>query len=150
MASEFDQQASAIASRLHELPAGDQIAAACRGSGNPAALSWLAECLGLDHEAWVIDLGAGIAGPAAWLTRRYGCQIVNLEPAPLASRAASRFFGTPTICGTAERAPVKGSDRGGSSRIGRLGAGAGADDTVPDNCLVLGPGFSRCHSVAVR
>jgi len=107
MAGEFDQQASVIASRLHELPAVEQIAAACRGSGNPAALSWLAECLGLHHRSWVIDLGAGIGGPAAWLTRRYGCQIVNLEPAPLAARAANRLFGAPTICGAAERAPVK-------------------------------------------
>lgn len=107
MAGEFDQQASVIASRLHELPAGDRIAAACRGSGNPAALSWLAECLGLDHGAWVIDLGAGIGGPGAWLARRYGCQIVNLEPAPLAARAANRLFGAPTICGEAERVPVK-------------------------------------------
>lgn len=102
---EFDLQASAIANQIPSLPEPDRIAAACRGSGNPAALSWLAEGLRLDESTTVIDLGAGLGGPSAWLHKRYGCYCINLEVAPRA--AAANIFATPTICGCAEQPPLR-------------------------------------------
>lgn len=102
---EFDQQAMLIAGQIPSLPEGDRIAAACRGSGNPAALSWLAEGLRLDDSTTVIDLGAGLGGPTAWLHKHFGCQCINLEVA--AGAAETNIFGTPTICGSAEHAPIR-------------------------------------------
>lgn len=103
--AEFDQQASVIADQIPSLPAADRIAAACRGSGNPAALTWLAEGLRLEETTTVIDLGAGLGGPSAWLYKRYGCFCINLEVAPRA--AAANIFSTPTMCGCAEQTPIR-------------------------------------------
>ena len=102
---EFDQQATMIAGQISSLPEGDRIAAACRGSGNPAALSWLAEGLRLDDSTIVIDLGAGLGGPTAWLNKHFGCQCINLDVSVGAT--AANIFGTPTIYGCAERAPIR-------------------------------------------
>ena len=102
---EFDQQATLIADQIPSLPEGDRIAAACRGSGNPAALSWLAEALRLDEFTTVIDLGAGLGGPTAWLHKHFGCQCINLEVS--AGAATADIFGTPTIYGCAEHAPIR-------------------------------------------
>lgn len=124
MAGEFDQQASVIASRLHELPEVEQIAAACRGSGNPAALSWLAECLGLDDKAWVSDLGAGIGG-----------------------RSRRCYRGRTSRPDRDARGPLSYSK---ASRIERFDAWARAGDAITNNCLVLGTGFGRLPGVDVR
>ena len=74
---EFDQQALLIADQIPSLPEADRIAAACRGSGNPAALSWLAEGLRLDGSTTVIDLGAGLGGPSAGLTPQRVIEILT-------------------------------------------------------------------------
>jgi ubiquinone/menaquinone biosynthesis C-methylase UbiE len=102
---EFDRQASLIADQIPSLPEADRIPAACRGSGNPAALSWLAEGLRLDRSTTVVDLGAGLGGPSAWLCEHFGCRCINLEVA--ARAAAAQIFGTPTIRGCAEQAPIR-------------------------------------------
>lgn len=103
--AEFDRQASLIADQIPSLPARDRIAAACRGSGNPVALSWLAEGLHLDESTTVIDLGAGLGGPSAWLHEHFDCPCINVEVS--AGAAAAQIFGTPTICGCAEHAPIR-------------------------------------------
>lgn len=102
---EFDRQATMIAEQIPSLPEGDRIAAACRGSGNPAALSWLAECLRLDESTTVVDLGGGLGGPSEWLRQHFGCHCINVEVS--AGAAAAHVFGTPTIRGCAEHAPIR-------------------------------------------
>lgn len=103
--AEFAGQASAIASQIPDLAPDERIPAACRGSGNPAMLSWLAEGLSVDPASLVVDVGAGIGGPAAWLTERYGCTVVAVEPAEPACRAAKELFGLASVCSAAERLP---------------------------------------------
>ena len=102
---EFDVQAAAIAEQLPGLDIDARIAAACRGSGNPAALAWLAENLRISEASRVIDLGAGLGGPAAWLQRRYRCEVFAMEPAFGAVAAAGSIFGLIAICGSADGAP---------------------------------------------
>lgn len=122
---EFDQQASLIADQIPSLPEADRIAAACRGSGNPAALSWLAEGLRLDESTTVIDLGAGLGGPSAWLHKHYGCHCINVE---VASRAAAAdIFATPTICGCAEQTPIRTDSVDVALLLGVLSVVARAD-----------------------
>ena len=103
--SEFGGQAADIAVRIPTLPPDDQIAAACRGSGNPVALAWLAENLGLTETSTLVDLGAGLGGPAAWMRSRYRCTVVAAEPEPQAARAASSIFAVPTLVAAADRSP---------------------------------------------
>ena len=43
---------------------------ACRGSGSPSALAWLAEALELGPGRRLLDVGSGLGGPAAWAAAR--------------------------------------------------------------------------------
>ena len=103
--TEFGEHAAAIADRIRMLAPDDRIAAACRGSGNPGALAWLAESLRLGNTTAVVDLGAGLGGPAAWMRSRYGCTVVAVEPATPAARAAASLFELPTVVAPANQAP---------------------------------------------
>jgi hypothetical protein len=105
--AEFDDQAAAIAAQIRDLPPETRIPAACRGSGNPAALSWLAENLGFGAGLSAVDIGAGLGGPAAWLVDRYSAALVGAEPAVRAASAAVELFAVPTVCAVADRLPFR-------------------------------------------
>ncbi len=137
MDSEFGDQAATIAAQLVDLAVNDQIAAACRGSGNPVALAWLAENLRLNDVSMVVDVGAGLGGPSVWMRARYGCRIVAIEPEEQAARAASSIFGLPTIVGAASHSSIA-SDTFDSALL--LGVVSVVDD--PDSVL------SEAHRIA--
>lgn len=103
--TEFGQQAASIAAQIPGLPPEDRIAAACRGSGNPVALAWLAENLRLNKSAMVVDLGAGLGGPAAWMRSRYQCTVIAVEPEPQAASAGASLFGLQMVVAAADAAP---------------------------------------------
>jgi ubiquinone/menaquinone biosynthesis C-methylase UbiE len=81
------------------------IPAACRGSGQPAALDWLLGRLRPRPGEIMIDVGAGLGGPAAYAARRTGVQPILAEPEPGACRAAARLFGAPTVQADATALP---------------------------------------------
>jgi SAM-dependent methyltransferase len=103
---EFDEQAARVGRQAEEMRGRDRIAAASRGSGNPAALAWLAENLRVRADSTVIDLGAGLGGPAAWLRDRYRCTITCVEPAESASRELVRLFGLRVVVAAADHLPL--------------------------------------------
>jgi SAM-dependent methyltransferase len=105
--AEFSLQASAIADVVEGWPLDLRIAAACRGSGNPAALAWIAESIGLTARSLVVDVGGGIGGPAAWVADRFGSRLVALDPSWPAPRDARHLFGLPTICAGADALPLR-------------------------------------------
>jgi len=102
---EFDVEAAALADRMAAMDIDDRMAAACRGSANPAALAWLAEELSIAPTTKVGDLGAGLGGPAAWLQRRWGCSIVAVEPAQGAVMGAQRLFDLVVVQAAAHHLP---------------------------------------------
>ncbi|MCU1344306.1 MAG: Methyltransferase type 11, S-adenosyl-L-methionine-dependent [Acidimicrobiia bacterium] len=106
MGAEFDVVAGWTATVVAEL--GDDVAipAACRGSGSPAALAWLADALVTEPGAKVLDVGAGLGGPAAWLAQHYGAQPVVTDPMPRAVLGSRRLFGLPAAVAEAQRLPV--------------------------------------------
>lgn len=106
-AVEFDEVAADTAKRIASAEFMDRVVAACRGSGNPAALAWLGDGLELEATTRVIDLGAGLGGPAAWMRRRYGCEVVGLEPAPGASSGCRELFDLPVVRGEASSVPFR-------------------------------------------
>ena len=65
MEAEFDTAAEWTARVAADLGPEYYIAAACRGSGQPAVLDWLLERLGPRPGQLMIDVGAGLGGPAA-------------------------------------------------------------------------------------
>ncbi|MCP2341766.1 class I SAM-dependent methyltransferase [Actinomadura rupiterrae] len=105
--AEFDDIAGWTAEAVERLGAAYAIPAACRGSANPAALAWLAEACELSAGTRLLDVGAGMGGPAAWVAARFGARPVLLEPMPGAGRAAARLFGLPVVTADGARIPLR-------------------------------------------
>jgi SAM-dependent methyltransferase len=107
MAAEFGEVAGWTADAVERLGDRYAIPAACRGSASPAALAWLAEACELSAGTTLLDVGAGVGGPAAWAARRFGVRPVLLEPMQAACQAASRLFGLPVIAADGAHIPLK-------------------------------------------
>ena len=105
MEAEFNTVAEWTARVAADLGPEYYIPAACRGSGQPAALDWLLERLGPRPGEGMIDVGAGSGGPAAYAARRTGVQPVLAEPEPGACRAAARLFDAPVVQADATALP---------------------------------------------
>lgn len=104
---EFERGAAAIIEQVSSLPLAERYAAAARGSANPAALAWLAEGLQLGTASRVVDLGAGMGGPAGWLIERYGCSVVAVDPAASAAMAGVELFGLRVVRAGALALPLR-------------------------------------------
>ena len=128
MEGEFDRLAGWMAEVLDDLGLDEAIAAACRGSGNPAALAWLAEELSIGPTTRFLDAGGGLGGPAAWLRRRWALPLVLAEPMPGAARGARARWGFPTVVAWAERLPLRSASFDAAWALGVLDTtGAKAD-----------------------
>ena len=105
MEAEFNTVAEWTARVAADLGPEYYIPAACRGSGQPAILDWLLERLEPRPGEVMIDVGAGMGGPAAYATRQTGVQPVLAEPEPGACRAAARLFDAPVVQADATALP---------------------------------------------
>jgi SAM-dependent methyltransferase len=97
MAAEFDTVAAWTAQVATDLGPEYFIPAACRGSGQPAALDWLLAGLRPAPGDLMIDVGAGVGGPSAYGARRTGVQPVLVEPEHGACQAAATLFHPPVV-----------------------------------------------------
>ncbi|NPC97827.1 methyltransferase domain-containing protein [Nocardioides sp. zg-DK7169] len=105
MVDEFDTVAAWTADAVAVLGPDHALPAACRGSGSPGALDWLAEAMGVSAGTHLLDSGAGVGGPAAYLARTRGARPVLAEPMVGACRAARRLFGSPVVAADGARLP---------------------------------------------
>jgi len=97
MAAEFGTVAEWTARVAADLGPEFFIPAACRGSGQPAALDWLLAGLAPQPRELMFDVGAGLGGPAAYARERTGARLVLAEPEPGACRAAATLFDLPVV-----------------------------------------------------
>lgn len=104
---EFDDLAGWTAEAVERLGLDHAIPAGCRGSASPTALAWLAEACQLLSGTRLLDLGAGVGGPAAWARRRYGVRPVLVDPMPGACRAAVRLFGLSAVLADGLAIPLR-------------------------------------------
>lgn len=107
MESEFDLVASWTEAAVADLGPEYAVAAACRGSGSPASLAWLAEALEVSLAGRMVDVGSGVGGPAAWLAEHFGVTPVCVEPMPGAALASRRLFGLPAVVAPAQALPFR-------------------------------------------
>lgn len=107
MVAEFDDVAGWTADAVRQLGDRYAIPAACRGSSSPTALAWLAEACELSAGMRLLDVGAGVGGPAAWAAERFGVSPILLEPMPAACRAASTLFGLPVVLADGRCIPLR-------------------------------------------
>jgi len=110
MEAEFDTLAAWTEDAVRELGPRYAIPAACRGSGSPADLRWLADGLGLHGDDRFLDAGAGLGGPAAWLQVHLGvrwqARPLVTDPMPHAVAAARRLFDQPAFAARSEELPL--------------------------------------------
>lgn len=108
--AEFDTVAAWTEAAVAELGGDHAVPAACRGSGRPADLAWLAEWLALRDDDRFLDAGSGLGGPTAWLAREYapewGGPVVLAEPMRHAAAASRRLFGLPAVAAWSEHLPL--------------------------------------------
>lgn len=105
MADEFDTVPGWTAEAVERLGAAFAVPAACRGSGGPAALDWLLHHLDFSRGAPLLDLGAGMGGPAAYAARTASAAAVLVEPMTTACQVASSLFGLPAVVADGARLP---------------------------------------------
>lgn len=92
-AVEFDTVAEWTAEAARALGPEHYIPAGCRGSGGPPALDWFLNRLAPGSASRMLDVGAGVGGPAGYARDRTGVRPVLAEPQPGACRAARELFG---------------------------------------------------------
>ncbi|MEV7429824.1 class I SAM-dependent methyltransferase [Nocardioides sp. NPDC092400] len=97
MVDEFDTVAAWTVAAVEELGADHALPAACRGSGSPAALDWLADAIGVGAGSRLLDSGAGVGGPAAYVARERDAVPVLAEPMTGACWAARQLFDAPVV-----------------------------------------------------
>jgi SAM-dependent methyltransferase len=119
------------------------LAAACRGSGGPAALAWLADHLELAPGDRLLDVGAGMGGPAAWARSTAGAAPVLVEPMIDACGAAVDLFQLPAMAATAEQLPLPDASVTRSWCLGVLCTTSDLRSSVRELARVLATG-GRC------
>ena len=107
MDAEFDTVAEWTAQVAAGLGPEYCIPAACRGSGQPEVLDWLLARLAPRPGQVLIDVGAGLGGPAAYAAARTGVRPVLAEPEPAACRGAARLFGFSVVQADATALPFR-------------------------------------------
>jgi SAM-dependent methyltransferase len=135
-AAEFDTVADWTAQAAAALGPAYHIPAACRGSGGPPALDWLLDRCRIAPTIRLIDVGAGMGGPAAYAAGRTGVRPLLIEPQPGACRAARRLFGLDVVQADALALPIPDHSCDVVWSLGVL-------DTVPDQAASLAE-ISRC------
>jgi cyclopropane fatty-acyl-phospholipid synthase-like methyltransferase len=88
---EFGRHAGWIVEAIEAL-ALDAIPAACRGTGDPNLLEQLADAIGAQRGNFVLDVGCGIGGPGAWLTRERGAAVLGIDVMEAPVRGLRRLF----------------------------------------------------------
>ena len=110
MEAEFDTVAAWTEDAVGELGSEYAIPGACRGSGRPADLTWLADGLDLAGDRRFLDAGSGLGGPAAWLVEHlagtWSGRPVLAEPMTHAAAAARRMFALPSVAAWTESLPL--------------------------------------------
>jgi SAM-dependent methyltransferase len=129
--AEFDTVAEWTANVAVDLGRDYYIPAACRGSGSPAALDWLAERMELSPGQRLVDSGAGGGGPAAYAAQSYSVRPVLVEPEAGACRAARTLFDHPVIRGVGTALPMADGSADAAWCLGVL-------CTTPDQRQLLG------------
>ena len=145
--AEFDTVADWTEQAIRELGRDHAIPGACRGSGYPPELAWLAAGLDLRGDARFLDTGAGLGGPSAWLAEHLGDRWsgtpVLTDPMAGAAAAARRLFGFPSLAAWSERMPLRDDSVDAAWALGVLCTTDAKRELLDEVHRVLRPG-GRC------
>ncbi|MGA2830783.1 MAG: methyltransferase domain-containing protein [Streptosporangiaceae bacterium] len=130
MSAEFGTVAEWTAHVARDLGPEYHIPAACRGSGQPAALDWLLAGLRPRPGDVLADAGAGTGGPAAYAAGHTGVRPVLAEPEHGACRAAAALFHLPVVEADATALPLGDASADVAWCLGVLCTAEGPDAQV--------------------
>ena len=105
MQDEFGTMAAWTRQAVSDLGPDHAIPAACRGSGRPSGLDWILTRLGPQPAGRLLDVGAGLGGPAAYAKIHTALRPVCVEPMRQAAAGAASLFGLPALVGDGARLP---------------------------------------------
>lgn len=130
MKAEFDTVASWTADVAEDLGPDYYLPAGCRGSGSPGALRWLLDRLAVGPGVRMLDVGAGVGGPAGFAAAETGVRPVLSELQAGACLSARRLFDLPVVQAASQLPFAAGS----FDVVWSLGVLC----TVPDQQLLVG------------
>lgn len=128
--AEFGAVAAWSAQALLGRDRTSMVAGACRGSGSPAALAWLAESLKLAPDMTLLDVGAGLGGASSWAAEHYAVRPLAVDSMVDASLGAARLFDHPAVTASATAIPLRDAAVSVAWSLGVL-------DTLPDPLRAL-------------
>ncbi len=140
MEAEFDTVAGWTEEAVRALGDSYAIPAGCRGSGSEGSLRWLADRLELDGGSRVLDAGAGVGGPAAWLAAERGVRPVCAEPMVAAVRASRRLFGLRSVVAMGQHLPFADASFDAAECLGVLCTTSDKAGALAELRRVLRPG----------
>lgn len=138
--AEFDVVARWTVESVGRLGADVAIPAACRGSGGPGAIDWLADWLIELPGCRFVDIGAGLGGPAARLVERQGGQAVLSDPMAGAVEGSRSLFGWPAVRAKAQQLPFADASVDAAWALGVLSTTEDQGQVMAELRRVLVPG----------
>lgn len=136
---EFDAMSNWTVDAIEELGADHAIPGACRGSGGPGALAWLAGWLLDGPGGPLLDLGGGLGGPSAWLRDHHGVAPVVTEPMTGAAHGARRLFGLSSVQADGSTLPFGTSTCGAGWCLGVLSTTPDIPGLLSETARVMRP-----------
>lgn len=140
MDAEFDVVPGWTVQAVRQLGAEHALPAACRGSGGPGTLGWLAVQLGLHEGSILLDSGAGMGGPAALAARDTGARVVVAEPMLGACRAAVDLFALATVAAVGQQLPFAAGTFDAAWSLGVLSTSTDQPSQLAELARVVRPG----------
>lgn len=137
---EFDAVASWTVEAIEELGTDHAVPGACRGSGGPGALTWLADWLLDGRSGRFLDLGGGIGGPSAWLSQDRSVASVLAEPMAGAVSGARQLFGLAAVQADGASLPFAGATFTAAWCLGVLSTAPDPEALLHEAARMVGPG----------
>jgi SAM-dependent methyltransferase len=138
---EFGRYTEWIVEAAAAVGVADPIPVACRGTANVALFEDMADAIGARRGMKVLDVGCGMGGPAAWLRRARGCDVVGIDLMEESVVAARGLFGqVASVVGSTSALPFRARSFAAVWAVGVLEMVKDKAAALRETARVLEPG----------
>ena len=119
----------------------DPVPAVSRGTGRPALLEAVAAPLHTKPGTKILDVGSGLGGPGAWLSRRSGAEVVGVDVMPQSVMGMKRILPVMSaVVGSLRALPIKNGSFDGAWSLGVFEMVADKEKASSEIWRILRPG----------